>query len=342
MENYGLVLYYEDKHYMIPLHDGTLVKYPIGGLICEYLRLTPDLLKALFQKYPYNSDPISERPLNAAISWLNDRISNGLLPAQSGIVMGEVMNNHQIFQMSMDYQREMLPMHLNSLSTIPPQMKAFFLEGTGKTEFCIDTIGDYLTCLMGLVVVNYVTAYQTIAAIVEKSPSAVEKIHNLTNERLAEQDFSYKIIYLDGKFTPTYTVKNGFSLMLLEAVNMMENGVEISICKNCGNYFIPRGRRDARYCNYLSPQDDTRTCKEIGAQAARKKKEHNDPVTKEYRKKYLRLTMAVRRNPGDKEKEKALQHFVEESDKWKKRIADGISTEEEFIEWICTADEREQ
>src|SRR5699024_11356250 len=66
-------------------------------------------------------------------------------------------------------------------------------------------------------------------------------------------------------------------------------------CKNCGNYFVPVGRSDSVYCGYPSPQDKTKECREVGANATRAKKMKNDVLTQEYRRLYMRLKMEIGR-----------------------------------------------
>ena len=124
------------------------------------------------------------------------------------------------------------------------------------------------------------------------------------------------------------------SLALFEIAHSMDANTIFVKCKNCGNYFVPARRSDAKYCDYPSPQQKTKTCKEIGAQIARANKEKNDAATKQYRKLYMQMKMASRRNPQQAELRERLHRLTSEAKAWRKEMMDGTKDTKEFLAWL--------
>jgi|GEM_PF-3245370 hypothetical protein len=114
------------------------------------------------------------------------------------------------------------------------------------------------------------------------------------------------------------SLKSSMSLLLFEMAHLMETGTDISKCKNCGNYFIQTGRSDAIYCEYPSPKNPERTCKEIGAQITRTEKMKKDTATRLYRNIYMRDKMLQKRHPDKKEYDTRLNQLVEGAKRWRK------------------------
>lgn len=131
-----------------------------------------------------------------------------------------------------------------------------------------------------------------------------------------------------------FTIRNSISLLLFEVAHIIESGSIINKCENCGNFFIPNTRIDTIYCNYPSPQNKSKTCKEIGAQITRSKKEKTDEFTYEYRKIYMRLQMKSRRNSQKKEYSLLLKKMVKESKGWREKLKEGNVIDEEWKEWL--------
>ena len=75
-----------------------------------------------------------------------------------------------------------------------------------------------------------------------------------------------------------YTIKTSMSLLLFEMVNARQVDKQFVKCSNCGQIFVLEGRSDTIYCNYPSPQNKNKSCREIGAQVARANKEKSDKI----------------------------------------------------------------
>ena len=152
------------------------------------------------------------------------------------------------------------------------------------------------------------------------------------------QTFEYEIITDpgSGEFMSVYTINSLLSLLAFEFSHMKECGVAIKRCKNCGRYFIPEKRNDTIYCQWPSPQDSARTCRQIGAQIAMQNKLNEDETAKAYRKKYQSLNMAYQRETDLALKKRHLEKrkkFMTMGKSKKKELNSGNITAEEFIEW---------
>ena len=110
--------------------------------------------------------------------------------------------------------------------------------------------------------------------------------------------------------------------------------ITVTKCANCGEYFVPEGRVDVIYCGYPSPQDPKRICKDIGAQVTRANKEKNDIATKEYRKVYMKYKMLTIRHPENREAKKRFEKLMSEIKEWRKKLKNGTSSTEEFLDWL--------
>lgn len=109
----------------------------------------------------------------------------------------------------------------------------------------------------------------------------------------------------------------------------------VHICKNCGKSFISKLRTDTYYCDRQAPQDNTKTCKQYGAEKAwtNRTKDENDWYSW-YRKVYQSFQMKARRNPNNPQLKKNFDNFRKEANEWKKAIKDKTKTEKEFVNWL--------
>lgn len=131
-----------------------------------------------------------------------------------------------------------------------------------------------------------------------------------------------------------YDVYNLFDACLISLNYILENGYIIKKCKNCEEYFVPFNRSDALYCDRISPQDHTKTCKEYGAYKQYQTNLKNNEAAGLYRNIYQQKQMRVKRNLDIKEYQIDFEKFKQESKQWKQGIKNGSKTEVEFLEWL--------
>ena len=152
------------------------------------------------------------------------------------------------------------------------------------------------------------------------------------------QHIDFHIMFYDNAFHSIYTIKSSMSLILFEAAHAMDAQTKFVKCKNCGNYFVPVGRSDSVYCGYPSPQDETKECREVGANATRAKKMKNDVLTQEYRRLYMRLKMAIKRHPDDTALQERFKELTEGMKARKKQKEDGEMSVDAILEWLTSFD----
>lgn len=134
--------------------------------------------------------------------------------------------------------------------------------------------------------------------------------------------FSYECKNIDEYFTASF-------------FQLIENNYNILKCKNCGKYFIAYKRTDTLYCDRISPQDMSKTCKKYAVEKAwqEKIKDETDWHCL-YRKVYMSLQMKMKRNPGHKLSEQKFEDFKKEAKQWKKEIKEHKKNDRDFLLWL--------
>ena len=77
-------------------------------------------------------------------------------------------------------------------------------------------------------------------------------------------------------------------MLRYEIVQTLVQGIGFKRCKNCGMLFVPSGRSDTLYCDFVANGEEY-SCRKIGANRQAKKKIAEDPVLQEHRRAYQRL-----------------------------------------------------
>lgn len=336
MTEFGLPVIYDGKKYVTLWNEETL-EYPVGGLLCELSRLHPGILKEVFDGYPERDLPNTRQNASDGLCWVFDKLSDVVtLPVHQAIIMGELVGYHEEYFDKPEERRHTLPELLNGDGGPGgAEITKFILKDTGTEIFMDDTVGHYLSCLFAELANSLVMTIAAFHKIISANDeNAIDLFLAVASDKIHFQRIDYKIAVMDGGLSSIYTIGNAISLFMFEVQHMLEHEVYPKKCQNCGEYFVPTGRRDARYCTYPSPQNRDRTCKEIGAQATRAKKEKEDDATREYRRKYMRLKMATRRNPDSTEASEEMETFIREAELWKGKVESGEASEADFIRWL--------
>jgi len=124
----------------------------------------------------------------------------------------------------------------------------------------------------------------------------------------------------------------GFVKFLL--CTMVRDDEQINTCKNCGKYFYPVNRTDTLYCDNVSPQDITKTCKEYGAIKTYQDNLKRNKSMGLYRKIYMQKQMLAKRNPDIKSYAKDFEDYKTRSKQWKLDVKNGIKPETEYFAWL--------
>lgn len=101
------------------------------------------------------------------------------------------------------------------------------------------------------------------------------------------------------------------------------------ICKNCGRYFIIRGRTSARYCDWAI--DGGRPCREIGAPRVWEMRKKGEPLFVLYRREYKKRFAWIK---AGKLTQEAFYAWSERAREKKAECEAGVITTEEFKLWL--------
>lgn len=110
--------------------------------------------------------------------------------------------------------------------------------------------------------------------------------------------------------------------------------LNIKKCKNCEKYFIAYQRSDEKYCGRISPQDNSKTCKQYSNLENWKNNINSNEELKMYRRIYMAKQMKVRRNTSDSRLKEDFEIWKKLSQEIKNQYSHGIIDKETFIIWL--------
>ena len=168
-----------------------------------------------------------------------------------------------------------------------------------------------------------------------KDTNKSESSANILNDLKKKKNLLYLKAY------DIINIQDFFNVYLDYFIN---NSFVLRKCRNCGKYFIPSSRSDSKYCDNVSPQNPSKTCRDIGSKLFYKDKRDSNPVTKAYST--ARNTISKRVSRCDKNDIKKLKKLTTQFDnlqigyeKRYKKYEKGQLSEEEFINWIISQKE---
>lgn len=338
MSDVGLYVDFNGKKNVVMAGD-IIKEYPIGGMICEYARLRPTEIKNIIMDLPlFQETNLSEKGAEALL-WFYKALLEKYGVVVASMVTTDFSNLLRDFNIASDNELEQLLARYNEQEDA---VRKFILKDTAWDEFGIDTIGHaFLTAYYAYAdsFVGFKHSFDMLVSEEEFEENQVMAFWKLYGDNVDFQHIDFKIMYFDGGFHSMYTIQSSMSLILFEAAHVMDMNTKFVKCKNCGHYFVPVGRSDSVYCGYPSPQDETKDCRDIGAQATRAKKMKNDTVTQEYRRLYMRIKMAIKRHPEDKELKTQLEILTEGMKERRKQVKCGETSPDDILEWLATLDE---
>ena len=172
----------------------------------------------------------------------------------------------------------------------------------------------------------------TYSFLNDYSQSDKDKVMGKSVEELIER-------YLREKLVPTATFEQYFCIKSKDSKSLIEQLCVASVfhilsnqhifkkCENCGKLFVP-SKQDAKYCDRISPQYASRTCKEAVIYKNRIAREKQSEAGRIYKSIY---TMKYVR--GDFED---IRRFMGDAQNWRDDIKRGSKTEGEYIDWLKT------
>ena len=337
MDNTGMQIEFNGKKYTL-LAANTIKDYAIGELMCELARLNTVGLKDIILKIPNFHDHINAEQIRETLKWIKEQLWKTYPPVTAEMLANAFYLYSDEFIGSGIKQKNAWDQVINQLFSTP-DLKEHVLKNTEYDDFGKETNGQFLLTIYAIVccdILLFEVSFRNLM-MTDEDPEALEKLQNVLRFYLKcqnVQDIGYRIAYYNHRFNSIYTIKSIISLFLFDTAHVLDSHIYPVKCKNCGEYFIPQKRSDTRYCNYPSPQNPEKTCKEIGAQLTWAKKEKTDDVTREYRKVYMRLKMKVNRHPDNQEAIRQLERLTSGIKEWRKKLENKEAETAEFMEWL--------
>lgn len=336
MEMDGLIVDYDGKKNIV-MYLG-IKEYPIGGMIAEYARLYPKNLKEIILAYPRIDEEKNKEALFDFFPWYVDKLEKKFGTVTAIMVTFDFMDLVADFLKKDDTRLDEVFKNVSEDDSVGQ----FILEGSGYKRLGNSTNKQLLLSAYYWWAYSYAAFKRAFLMLVsedEYEENQIRRFWSLYGENIDFQHIDFRIANFEGKFHSLYTIKSSMSLLLFEASHCLDKDVKIKKCANCGNYFVPEGRIDAIYCEYPSPQDKSKICKDIGAQVTRANKVKNDLATKEYRRIYMKYKMITLRHPENIKAKKKFEKLTSEVKIWRKKMRSGDTTEL-FLEWLKDFDIR--
>ncbi|MBQ8833992.1 MAG: hypothetical protein IJ001_03610 [Oscillospiraceae bacterium] len=321
--------------------EGDVIKeYPIGGMACEYARLRPTEIKPLILSNTFFQDADLRENGGHALSELYEACLAKFGVITAVMILTDFSSFMADFNRANEDELKGLIDPLNA-DKDTNQIKSFILKESGYDDFGIATIGQAMLSAYAAYADSYVVFKHSFNMLVsgeEYEENQVMGFWGLYASNIDFQHIDFHIMFYDNSFHSIYTIKSSMSLILFEAAHAMDAGTKFVKCKNCGNYFVPVGRSDSVYCGYPSPQDETKECRVVGANATRARKMKNDTMTQEYRRLYMRLKMAIKRHPDDEVLKKRFTELTEGMKARKQQKEEGTISVDSILDWLTAFD----
>lgn len=337
---FGLSVTFDGKSYTL-LSPNHVRDYPLGGLICEYCRLAPTKIKDVILSCPGLDSEVIPDTVTTTIMEFHNKLFEAFPPVTATMISLEFQNaasdwmkairENCVEQYTLD--------HVSFKES--DSITEFILADTAYQHFGVETVLQMMLSCYYSFASTYVHVKFMFTHIIgvkgecEERDKVLDLYNDLYGDLMDMQHIDFRILATAEKgLESLYTIRSSISLLLFEMAHCTRVNQQFVKCANCGHIFVPEGRIDTIYCSYPSPQNVDKTCKEIGAQVVRANKEKNDVVTKEYRRTYMRHQMMTKRHPHDKEKRLTFNSLTEGMKDWRKKLADGSATTEDFLKWL--------
>lgn len=277
---YGIDVYYEKNQYTLLFMDKRCEERSVGSLIFEmiredsfYIMLTKSRNAIL--SFPDFNDLLTLDSLRNGFCWLCELTEDEDLPVVTEIFQSSFS---EIIYELLDNEDQQI------------------LDQCSIGQFLLHCYEEYKVNLTAFAI--YIEA---ISAVNSGSKDSFWTKMNDDFQKIATEYYSIykkkcKIRKRNQKTTIEFVnIQTPLELLLLDYCRMKKNNQIIKQCVNCGRYFIPQGRNDTMFCDAPSPQNQEKTCKEIGSLEIRKRRLSNDPIAKTRHQEYSKWSMAAKR-----------------------------------------------
>ena len=335
-----LFLQVKDKSYIFNFKDATEEK-KIGQILIDYLDMFDcyDIVN-LLSSYPAKNTVLDDENIYIFCDWLTNNLKKNFGLAFPIIIKNFIL---KFFNLWKDNKKNFLDMLIRKIEIVKKYSNSDDELGFDLKSIKLENINMHYMLLFLPFYLFY--EYILIQTIIKgtflstkhpfhiSSPTFDSKI--VLQEGTTEvQKISLKIVLEDDDFKQYYLLEGFHSYKLFEVYNIIEKEIKIKTCKNCGKYFIIENRSDTKYCDRISPEDKTKTCKEYGGIRKYQDNLKTNEAMGLARKIYMAKQMMVKRNPDIDNYRKDFENYKIQSKEWKKEVKAGSKTNEEYIQWL--------
>lgn len=305
---HGLDIHFEGKINYVFFADGTCRKYDLGGMLFELisdeaLYMMVDKTKNMIKLFPDFHKPLTMESLTDGFKWLYQTIEDEDLPVAT-----------EIFRSSFD-----------------EKIKKFAAEpGT------YDCVGDFLNTCYDDFAEDMQEFCMYVDAVSEEASGIADEFYFERANEFKEVAKDASLVYgkkcsrrhkRDRVTLESYNFTTCMDILLLEYSRMEKEKKILKQCLWCGRIFIPKVRRDAKYCFAPAPDNPEKSCAEHAPQKTRSDKRKNNQLEIEHNRAYAQLSMAAKRARENGE-EWGESHFIEERNKELKQYQEAKKAEE--------------
>ena len=321
-----------------PFTEEVSVFQPVGKSLVDFIRFDRDFMTSVFEillvRYMQAKEHKNDYNFIAAVLW-EVAMQHRLIGTNNYLTVYVLSYIHLLLEGEVDSRilvgehADAITQYIRTLDVGDSQDDSFF----AKQELT----GLY----MDLVEERQLNVEATLSLVLEQREidglTPIQRYYELeqTDEEFRKYWHSDFIMKL-GKKADGYDVQhfavleNIDDMLRFELVQTLVQGIGFKRCKNCGMLFVPTGRADTLYCDFVAIGEE-HSCRKIGANRQAKKKVAEDPVLQEHRRAYQRLNK--RKELGYME-EAAFEVWSEEASIRRKQYEAGELTPEAFKAWI--------
>lgn len=186
----------------------------------------------------------------------------------------------------------------------------------------------------GLLNYNCTMSVKSLCSLINDDAKWFNTIRDIRKNR----DFNYTVNALNEindeiKIYIESTFPNFIDFIKFILSYMLQNNILLKKCSNCNKYFYPEKRSDAIFCDDISPQDDTKTCKEYGRYINQQNKIKETPTLQLRKQIYNKFRNQYNRDKTTTNQER-LNDFMNKSDRFKNDVKHNVKSESEYLQWL--------
>ena len=321
-----------------PFMEEVSVFQPVGKSLVDFIRFGSDFMRSVFQillaRYVQAREYKDDYNFIAAVLW-EVAMQHRLIGTNNYLTVYVLSYIHLLLDEEVDprilvgEQAEVMTQYIRSVD-IEDFHGFSMLAKRDMTDIYIELIEE-----------RQKNVEETLSKILEQRENdglkPIQRYYELeqTDEEFQKYWHSDFIMKLgkkaDGYDVQQFVVLENIDDMLrYELVQTLIMGIGFKRCENCGMLFVPSGRSDSLYCDFIA-EGESKPCNKIGANRKAKEKVAKDPVLQEHRRAYQRLNK--RKELGYME-EAAFDVWSEEAATRRKQYIEGKLAPEAFKAWI--------